>query len=48
MANPIEKSHLILMPKYATLSDISFLKNYAARAERKKNGKKQSHYGEEF
>ena len=40
MANPIEKSHLILMPKYATLSDISFLKNYAARAERKKEWEK--------
>ena len=40
MANPIEKSHLILMPKYATLSDISFLKNYAARAQRKKEWEK--------
>ena len=40
MANPIEKSHLILMPKYATLSDISFLKNYAARAERKQEWQK--------
>ena len=35
MADPIEKSHLILMPKYATLSDIANLKNDAARAERK-------------
>ena len=40
MTNPIEKSHLILMPKYATLSDISFLKNYAARAERKQEWQK--------
>jgi formylglycine-generating enzyme required for sulfatase activity len=40
IAYPIEKSHLILMPKYATLSDISFLKNYAARAERKKEWQK--------
>jgi len=37
MADPIEKSHLILMPKYATLSDIAVLKNDAARAERKRN-----------
>jgi formylglycine-generating enzyme required for sulfatase activity/uncharacterized caspase-like protein len=40
IADPIEKSHLILMPKYATLSDISFLKNYAARAERKQEWQK--------
>ena len=35
MADPIEKSHLILMPKYATLNDISTLKIDAARAERR-------------
>ena len=40
MTNPIEKSHLILMPKYATLSDIAFLKIDAGRAERKKEWQK--------
>ena len=33
MADPIEKSHLILMPKYATKSDISMLKNYCYQAQ---------------
>ncbi|MCL2925742.1 MAG: caspase family protein, partial [Trichodesmium sp. MAG_R04] len=33
--DPIEKSHLILMPKYATLADIATLKMDAVRAERK-------------
>jgi len=40
MADPIEKSHLILMPKYATLGDISTLKIDAARAERKREFEK--------
>ena len=40
MINPMEKSHLILMPKYATLSDIAFLKIDAGRAERKKEWQK--------
>ncbi|MDJ0556086.1 MAG: GUN4 domain-containing protein [Microcoleaceae cyanobacterium MO_207.B10] len=33
MADPIEKSHLILMPKYATLPDIEVLKNDAYKAQ---------------
>ncbi|MGC9526319.1 MAG: hypothetical protein ACP5D7_12350, partial [Limnospira sp.] len=33
MADPIEKSHLILMPKYATKIDISTLKNDAYKAQ---------------
>ncbi len=33
MADPIEKSHLILMPKYATTVDISTLKNDAYKAQ---------------
>jgi formylglycine-generating enzyme required for sulfatase activity/uncharacterized caspase-like protein len=35
IADPIEKSHLILMPKYATKSDVSILKNDAYRAQMK-------------
>jgi formylglycine-generating enzyme required for sulfatase activity len=34
--DPIEKSHLILMPKYATIDDIATLKMDAVKAERKK------------
>ena len=37
MADPIEKSHLILMPKYATKSDISMLKNYCYQAQVNEN-----------
>ncbi|MEM1171767.1 MAG: GUN4 domain-containing protein [Cyanobacteria bacterium P01_H01_bin.35] len=37
MADPIEKSHLILMPKYATKSDVSTLKNYAYKAQTNRN-----------
>ncbi|MDE5124434.1 MAG: caspase family protein, partial [Trichodesmium sp. St19_bin1] len=33
IADPIEKSHLILMPKYATKSDVSILKIDAYRAQ---------------
>jgi formylglycine-generating enzyme required for sulfatase activity/uncharacterized caspase-like protein len=33
IADPIEKSHLILMPKYATKTDVSILKNDAYRAQ---------------
>ena len=33
IAAPIEKSHLILIPKYATKNDISILKNDAYRAQ---------------
>ncbi|MDE5123413.1 MAG: caspase family protein, partial [Trichodesmium sp. St19_bin1] len=33
IADPIEKSHLILMPKYATKSDVSLLKIDAYRAQ---------------
>ena len=41
--DPIEKSHLILMPKYATLADIATLKMDAVRAERKREfGKAKS------
>jgi uncharacterized caspase-like protein len=32
--DPIEKGHLILMPKYANKSDLAMLKNDASRAER--------------
>ncbi|MDE5108321.1 MAG: SUMF1/EgtB/PvdO family nonheme iron enzyme, partial [Trichodesmium sp. St17_bin3_1_1] len=35
IADPIEKSHLILMPKYATKTDVSILKNDAYRAQMK-------------
>ncbi|QLE58405.1 SUMF1/EgtB/PvdO family nonheme iron enzyme [Nostoc sp. TCL26-01] len=37
IAEPISKSHLILVPKYATLADIATLKNDAYQAEVKKN-----------
>ncbi|MCU0543614.1 MAG: hypothetical protein MUE44_15785 [Oscillatoriaceae cyanobacterium Prado104] len=37
IAEPIEKSHLILLPKYATLADIATLKNDAYRVEVNKN-----------
>ena len=33
IADPIEKSHLILMPEYATKNDVSILKNDAYRAQ---------------
>ncbi|MGB3534432.1 MAG: GUN4 domain-containing protein [Microcoleaceae cyanobacterium] len=33
MVDPLEKSHLILMPKYATKTDISTLKNDAYKAQ---------------
>lgn len=33
IAEPITKSHLILVPKYATLSDVATLKNDASHAE---------------
>jgi formylglycine-generating enzyme required for sulfatase activity/uncharacterized caspase-like protein len=35
IADPIEKSHLILMPRYATKTDVSILKNDAYRAQMK-------------
>jgi formylglycine-generating enzyme required for sulfatase activity len=37
IAEPVTKSHLILVPKYATLSDISTLKNDAFEAEVEQN-----------
>ena len=37
MADPIEKSHLILMPKYATLGDIAILKIDAYKAQMNRN-----------
>jgi len=37
IAEPIEKSHLILLPKYATLDDERTLKYYASKAELNKN-----------
>ncbi|MDE5099349.1 MAG: SUMF1/EgtB/PvdO family nonheme iron enzyme [Trichodesmium sp. St16_bin4-tuft] len=41
--DPLEKSHLILMPKYATLADIATLKIDAFRAQRKREfGKAKS------
>jgi uncharacterized caspase-like protein len=33
IAEPVTKSHLILLPKYATLSDVATLKNDASHAE---------------
>jgi uncharacterized caspase-like protein len=37
IAEPIEKSHLILLPKYATLADVAMLKTDAYRVEVNKN-----------
>ncbi|PSB51875.1 peptidase C14, partial [filamentous cyanobacterium Phorm 6] len=37
IAEPIEKSHLILLPKYATLADVLTLKYDASQAELNKN-----------
>ncbi|MGB3491637.1 MAG: SUMF1/EgtB/PvdO family nonheme iron enzyme [Elainellaceae cyanobacterium] len=36
IAEPLSRSHLILMPQYASLTDIAILKNDAARAERRR------------
>jgi uncharacterized caspase-like protein len=37
IAEPLNRSHLILMPRHASLADIATLKNDAYRAERKQN-----------
>ncbi|MFH7026808.1 MAG: caspase domain-containing protein [Heteroscytonema crispum UTEX LB 1556] len=37
IAEPVNKSHLILVPRYATVSDIATLKNDAYRAETEKD-----------
>ncbi|MCC5665097.1 SUMF1/EgtB/PvdO family nonheme iron enzyme [Nostoc sp. CHAB 5784] len=37
IAEPVNKSHLILVPRYATLADIATLKNDAYGAQRKKD-----------
>ncbi|MEH2438777.1 SUMF1/EgtB/PvdO family nonheme iron enzyme [Nostoc sp.] len=37
IAEPVDKSHLILVPRYATLADIATLKNDAYRAQSKRD-----------